>query len=67
MSDGIKIGVTFVRRSTSVSGMVKVHSRMSEMARFAMKMFLVVSITLLVRKARMMAELPITPKIMTRL
>ena len=47
--------------------MVKVHSRMSEMARFAMKMFLVVSITLLVRKARMMAELPITPKIMTRL
>ena len=50
-----------------MSGMVKVQSRMSEMARFAMKMFLVVSITLLVRKARMMAKLPITPKMMTRL
>ena len=50
-----------------MSGMVKVHSRMSEMARFAMKMFLVVSLTLLVRKARIMAKLPITPKMITRL
>ena len=67
-SDAVKFFLlTFVRRSTSVSGMVKVQSRMSEMARFAMKMFLVVSITLLVRKARMMAKLPITPKIITRL
>ena len=50
-----------------MSGMVKVQRRMSEMARLAMKMFLVVSITLLVRKARMMAKLPTTPKMMTRL
>ena len=47
--------------------MVKVHSRISEMARLAMKMFLVVSNTLFVRKARIMAKLPITPKMMTRL
>ena len=59
--------LTFVRRSISVSGMVKVHSRMSEMARFAMKMFLVVNITLLVRKARMMEKFPVTPKMITRL
>lgn len=59
--------LTFVKRSTSVSGMVKVHSRMSEMARLAMKMFLVVNITLFVRNARMMAKFPITPKMMTRL
>ena len=47
--------------------MVKVHSRISEATRFAMKMFLVVSNTLLVRKARMMVKLPITPQMMTRL
>ena len=34
-----------VSKSTRVRGMVKEHSKMSEMARFAMKIFLVVSVT----------------------
>ena len=56
----------FERRSTRVRGMVKVQRRMSEMARLAMKMFLVVSMTWLVRKASRIAKLPTTPKMMTR-
>ena len=34
-----------VTRSTRVSGIVKAHKKMSDTARFAIKMFLVVSIT----------------------
>ena len=56
-----------VSRSTSVSGIVKEQRRMSEMARLAMKMFLVVSMTLLVKKATRMAILPTIPSMMTRL
>ena len=58
---------TLVSRSTSVSGIVKEQRRMSEMARLAMKMFLVVSMTLLVKKATRMAILPTIPSMMTRL
>ena len=58
---------TLVRRSTSVRGIVKEQRRMSDIARLAMKMFLVVSITLLARKANRMAALPMIPSIMTRL
>ena len=56
-----------MRRSSSVSGMEKVHSRMLERARFAIKMFLVVAITFFVRKDRTIAKLPISPNMMTRL
>ena len=58
---------TLVSRSTSVSGIVKEQRRMSEMARLAMKIFLVVSMTLLVKKATRMAILPTIPSMMTRL
>ena len=56
-----------VNKSTRVSGIVKEQRRMSDMARLAMKIFLVVSITLFVRKARTIAKFPMTPKMMTRL
>ena len=59
--------LTFVKRSTRVRGMVKVQRRMSEMARLAMKMFLVVNITLFVRNAITMAKFPMKPRMMTML
>ncbi len=40
-----------VMRSTRVSGIVKAHSKMSDTARFAIKMFLVVNITWNIREA----------------
>ena len=58
---------TLVSRSTSVSGIVKEQRRMSEMARLAIKMLRVVSMSLLVKKATSMAILPTIPSIMTAL
>jgi hypothetical protein len=71
-----------VRRSSSVRGIVNEHSRMSDRARLAMNMFLVVSFTwdmleidhkytvlsptFLVRKATSIAILPNTPNTMKK-